>query len=102
MNRISILVDKKMAAYLELPKNIGISVASGRTDAVRRFKRLRCDNDISIIMVSGRVLDWIEQPLSMCTEQGGCPFVVSLINKGGPRTEARHVSRLLGKIVEST
>jgi hypothetical protein len=100
MKRISILVDKKMAAYLELPKNMGVSVASGRNDALRRFKRLRCDNDISIIMVSRRVLDWIDQLLSMCTEQGGCPFVASLVNKGGPRTQARHVSRLLGKIVE--
>ncbi len=100
MNRISILVDKKTAEYLELPKNIGISIASGRNDAVRRFRRLSCDDEISVIIVSGRVLDWVEDPLSTCGERSWCPFVVSLVNKGGPRTLARRLSRLVEKTVK--
>ena len=100
MNRMSILVDKKMAASLELPKNLSISVASDKSDAVRRFRRLRCDNHISIIIVSGRVLDWIEHALSACSERSSCPIVVSLVNKGGPKTQARHLSTFLEKIVE--
>ena len=90
MSKIAVLADKETAVYFKLSGIKNSHFVNDRAEAEKRLESLFANQEISLIMVTEQVFDWIQSQLTRIKREKEYPLVVSIPGKKGekPRTDA--------------
>jgi len=99
MARIAVLADKETAVYFKLSGIKNSYFVNDRAEAEKRIESLFANQEISLIMVTEQVFDWIQSWLARMKREKEYPLVVSIPGKRGEKPKADALAELIKRTV---
>lgn len=97
MGKIALLADRPTSAYFKVTGIQNSYAVNGREDAEKIFRKVHSDENISLIMVTEPVMEWIQPILERTKKE--FPLVVSIPARGGPKAQADLLAQLIKRTV---
>jgi vacuolar-type H+-ATPase subunit F/Vma7 len=99
MATIGVLADQETATYLKITGIKNSFPVNNREEAEERLTKLLQDQDISLILVTEEVNDWLGSILSRVRRGREYPLIVSIPGKGGKKPGIDQLADLVKKTV---
>jgi vacuolar-type H+-ATPase subunit F/Vma7 len=97
LGQIALLADRTASAYFRVTGIRNSYAVKDREDAEKIFKAVYSDEEISLIMVTEPVMQWIQPILERTKKE--FPLVVSIPARGGPKAQADVLAQLIKRTV---
>ncbi len=97
LGRIALLADRETATYFKITGVKYSWAAKDKSDAEMLFKKLQGDENVSLIMVTDSVYDWIQPLLARIRKE--YPLVVSIPGKKSPKARPDTLAELVKRTV---
>jgi vacuolar-type H+-ATPase subunit F/Vma7 len=97
LGKIALLADRTTSNYFKVAGIKSSYAVKDREDAEKVFRRVHSDEEISLIMVTEPIYEWIRPILERTKKE--FPLVVSIPAKGGPKTQADALAQLIKRTV---
>jgi len=99
MSKIAVLADKETAVYFKLSGIKNSYFVNDRAEAEKRIESLFANQEISVIMVTEQVFDWIQSRLAKMRREKEYPLVVSIPGKRGEKPKVDALAELIRRTV---
>ena len=99
MARIAVLADKETAVYFKLSGIKNSYFVNNRAEAEKCIESLFANQEISLIIVTEQVFDWIQSRLARMKREKEYPLVVSIPGKRGEKPKADALAELIRRTV---
>jgi len=99
MSKIAVLADKETAVYFKLSGIKNSYFVNNRAEAEKRIESLFANQEISLIMVTEQVFDWIQSRLTRMKREKEYPLVVSIPGKRGEKPKTDVLAELIKRTV---
>jgi len=97
LGKIALISDRTTSTYFKVA-GISASYAVGdREEAEKAFREINSDEDISLVMVTEPIFDWIRPLMERSKKQ--FPLVVSIPARGGSKAEVDTLAELIKRTV---
>ena len=99
MTTIGVLANAETATYLKITGIKNSFPVKNREEAEERLTKLLRDHEISLILVTEEVNDWLGSVLSKVRSSREYPLIVSIPGKGGKKPQTDQLADLVKKTV---
>jgi len=99
MPKIAVLADEETAVYFKLSGIKNSYFVKDRAEAEKRIESLLADQEISLIMVTEQVFDWVQSRLTRMKREKEYPLVVSIPGKRGEKPKTDILAELIKRTV---
>jgi len=99
MAKVAVLADKETAVYFKLSGIKTSYFVNDRAEAEKRLESLFANKEISLIMVTEQVFEWIQSRLTRMKREREYPLVVSIPGKRGEKPKTDVLAELIKKTV---
>ena len=99
MSKIAVLADKETAVYFKLSGIKNSYFINNRAEAEKQIESLFANQEISLIIVTEQVFDWIQSRLAKMKREKEYPLVVSVPGKRGEKPKADALAELIKRTV---
>jgi len=99
MSKVAVLAEKETAVYFKLSGIKNSYFVNDRAEAEKRLESLFANQEISLIMVTEQVFDWIQSRLAKMKREKEYHLVVSIPSKRGEKPKADALAELIKRTV---
>ncbi len=99
MATIGVLADRETATYFKLTGISNCFPADNREEAEKGLTKLLSNEDVSLIIVTEEVNDWLKPLLSRARKAKEYPLIISVLGKGGKKPRVDQLAELVKRTV---
>jgi len=97
LGKIALIADRITSTYFKVTGVKNSYAVKDREEAEKVFRRVQSDENMSLVMVTEPVFEWIRPMLERTKKE--FPLVVSIPAKGGPKAQADVLAQLIKRTV---
>lgn len=97
MGKIALISDRATSTYFKVSGISNSYAVKDRDDAEKTFRKLQTDENISLVMITEPVFEWIQPLLERSKRE--FPLVVSIPAKAGAKAQADALAQLIKRTV---
>jgi len=97
LGKIALIADRETSTYFKVSGIKNSYAVRDRSQAEKVFRQVHSDENISLVMVTEPVFEWIKPLLERTKKE--FPLVVSIPSKGAPTTQADTLAQLIKRTV---
>jgi len=97
MGKIALISDRATSTYFKVTGISSTHAVKNREDAEKAFRKVNSDENISLVMVTEPVFEWLLPVIERTKKE--FPLVVSIPAKGGSKAQADVLAQLIKRTV---
>jgi vacuolar-type H+-ATPase subunit F/Vma7 len=97
LGKIALIADRVTSTYFKVTGVKNSYAVKDREEAEKVFRRVQSDENMSLVMVTEPVFEWIRPMLERTKKE--FPLVVSIPAKGGPKAQTDVLAQLIKRTV---
>jgi vacuolar-type H+-ATPase subunit F/Vma7 len=97
LGKIALISDRTTSTYFKVTGISNSYAVKDRDDAEKTFRNVQSDENISLVMVTEPVFEWIHPLLERSRKE--FPLVVSIPPRGGSKAQADALAQLIKRTV---